>query len=213
MNRPDQRNDASRRRHDSRAAAPRIDQDAAASHSGGAGPGLGPERAIPRWRGASGSPRDRAASRSAAAGPRNARTPAHQARTPGASGARTGLRLRALRTWGQRRRQGRGLGRDASVRHDSRPPAGACGQQTTADQQVENEDSTSATSRIGTASRGSSRSIARRGRHASGAGTRAGPSRTRCVTDGSHVVLPIGCEESAPPRSARRVCYHRAHVR
>ncbi len=42
-----------------------------------------------------------------------------------------------------------------------------------------------ATSRTGTGSSGSSRAIARRARRASGAGTPAGPARTRCVTDGS----------------------------
>ena len=51
------------------APASRVDQHAAAVDSSGAEPGLAPERATPDARGASGSRRDRAASRSAAAGP------------------------------------------------------------------------------------------------------------------------------------------------
>jgi hypothetical protein len=73
--------------------------------------------------------------------PRNAGTSGHQSRTPvhqcgPAPGARTAVRLCALRTGGQQRRQGRGLRRHASVRDHAGAPASARGQPAMANQQV-----------------------------------------------------------------------------
>jgi hypothetical protein len=124
------------------AAASRIDQDAAALDSGGAGPGLGPERTIPEvreelpddsgivQRGDQPQPAPTLRARQNIKRER----PLHQ---PGpAPGARTALRRCALRACDQRRSHGRGLGHHASVCDHARARTGPRSQQTMADQQV-----------------------------------------------------------------------------
>lgn len=91
----------------------------------GRGSALSPSS--PGAQGASGSRRDRAAWRPGAAGPHDARTP-DASRRPSARRTNRSppLCLRcALRACDQRRRQGRGLGRHATVRDHALAPVGA----------------------------------------------------------------------------------------
>jgi hypothetical protein len=108
------------------AAASRIDQDVAAVDSGGAGPGLGPDgpirRCARRFTMTAGSC-SVAISRSRPPAMRarqnvDRERPVHERRP--APGARTALRLCALRACDQRRRHGRELGHHASVRDHAR---------------------------------------------------------------------------------------------